>query len=68
MRDGRKAACWHAAGFYSQFVLFFLFSSQRADSVFKTIFFFPIEHLNDRIVLIPYNELSWPYYASRCVS
>lgn len=61
VHDGRKAACWHGAGFYSQFVLFFLFSSQRADSGFKTKFS-PLNTLlfNDRIVFIPYNELSCP--------
>lgn len=41
VRDGRKAACCHAAGFYSQFVLF---SFPVREQIQSSKHFFPVEH------------------------
>lgn len=69
VRNGRKVACCHAAGFYSQFVLFFLFfQSESRFSLQNKIF--PIEHhtvqWQNSIYSLQWTVLS--HYASRCVS
>lgn len=58
---GGKLPAATLLGFTASLFCSFSFSSQRADSVFKTKFS-PLNTIlfNDRIVFIPFNELSCP--------